>query len=113
MLCLLLAGRHDDPSNRVFADVLLNAAQPDGWVKWDDFWNMPGRNEYLLYHATQALHQYGGEHWRQYAQRIYPGVMSRQQQDGSWNVSIGRPYSTAMHLICLTAPFELSPMYQR
>ena len=48
-----------------------------------------------------------------YAQRIFPGIISRQQKDGSWNGSVGSAFNTAMHVLCLTAPYEQAPMYQR
>ena len=114
LLCLMLAGRHDDPDNKAFADFLVSLAQPDGWVTWTDFWNMPGRNEYTLYHTTMAIHQFGGSHWDSFAQKIIPGIIGRQDpKDGSWNGNIGRPYSTAMHVICLSAPLCQAPMHQR
>lgn len=114
LLCLMLTGRDEDPDNKVFADFLVSIAQPNGWVAWHDFHNMPGRNEYMLYHSTMAIHQFGGSQWESFAQTVIPGIIGRQDpKDGSWNGNIGRPYSTAMHVICLSAPLCQAPMHQR
>jgi len=113
LLCMMLAGEYDDPTHPMYAQLILNSARPDGWVTPADFWNMPGRDVYCLYHATKALHQLGGSQWEEYAQRILPGIINRQQKDGSWNGSVGSAFNTAMHLLCLTAPYEQAPMYQR
>lgn len=113
LLCLALTGHHDDPMNVKSADILLNASRPDGWITHTRFWDMPGHREYTLYHGTLALFQMGGDHWEQFAQRVFPGIIARQNQDGSWNGDISPPFATSMTLLCLTAPFGQAPMNQR
>lgn len=113
LLSLMLVGRHDDPLNKLSADFILKNVRTDGWIQHTPFWNMPGHREYTLYHGTLALHQMGGRYWETCAQRLFPGIIARQNKDGSWRGGISRPYCTAMHLLSLTAPFEQAPMNQR
>ena len=109
LLCMMLTGGHDDPLNASAGDIILASTQPDGRVIPGGGANVAGKGEYTLYHCTLAMYQLGGDHWERYAERVIPGMVARQGPQGNW----GDVYTTAIHVICLCAPFSQSPMLQR
>ena len=82
------------------------------------------KNLYYWYYATQALHNYGGEMWEDWNQRmqeVLTGLQeTRGRHSGSWNSdgfeygSIGgRVYTTALAVCTLEVYYRHLPIYRR
>jgi len=79
-------------------------------------------NLYYLYHATLALHHYGGEHWEPWNSGVQEMLVRTQSREGcesgSWhfrdpycNVG-GRLLSTALAAMILETPYRIMPLYR-
>lgn len=85
--------------------------------------SMLGRNAdmYYNYYATQIMHQWGGETWRQWNERLREFLVQTQSHEGhesgSWNFvggqasAGGRLYNTAMAIMTLEVYYRHLPLY--
>jgi hypothetical protein len=78
------------------------------------------RYHYGLFNCSQAMYQLGGRYWEQFFPRAVRTVLANQQADGSWpaeshqqDARFGNAYTTALVVLCLGAPNQLLPIYQR
>ena len=107
LLCRELAGHHADESNRKTAAYLLKVTTPPGLFP-------DSHHEYATYYAAQALFQFGGDPWEQFAERMYRYLLSKQQSNGAWfREGSGEVYPTAMYTLALTVTYRQLPIYQR
>ncbi len=76
-------------------------------------------DEYYWFFASQALHQVGGDAWKQWYGTLSSVLVEKQQDEdsedrgswdpvGAWAETGGRVYSTAMHLLSLQAPYRVA-----
>jgi hypothetical protein len=80
-------------------------------------------NLYLWYYATLAMHDLGGEYWRQWNSALCQELVSSQvaqgPQAGSWPLDDvwsgygGRVYTTAMGALCLEVYYRFLPLYDK
>ena len=78
---------------------------------------------YYNYYATQVLHHWGGDLWKQWNLRMRDELVSTQVKDGlgagSWDVTDphgyagGRIYQTALSLLTLEVYYRHLPIYRR
>jgi hypothetical protein len=69
---------------------------------------------YGHYYAVQAMWTAGGDYWAQWFPAIRDELISRQRQDGSWEVDrICSHYDTAMACIILQVPNNYLPILQK
>jgi hypothetical protein len=69
---------------------------------------------YGHYYAVQAMWTAGGEYWKDWYPYIREELISRQNNDGSWEDQIKcRDYSTAMACIILQIPNNYLPILQK
>ena len=110
LLCLELSGRHRD-------EVTTKAAQHiirDFKDKWNDRFVF-----YTLYYVAQAMFQFGGEEWENFAPEFYSTVLKLQRPDGSWMAwreqepQAGPCYCTSMAVLALSVSYRQLPIYQR
>jgi len=72
-----------------------------------------GHYYYGHYYAVQAMFLAGGDYWRAWFPAVRDELVQRQDGEGFWESSHGRPYGTAMALIVLETPNRLLPIFQR
>ena len=72
-----------------------------------------GHYYYGHYYAGQAMYLAGGEYWEQWYPKIRDELVSKQNEDGSWDSSHGGSYGSAMALLILQIPNRLLPIFQR
>jgi hypothetical protein len=84
------------------------------------------KNIYFYYYATQVMHHYGGEAWKEWNKGMRDGLVASQEKDkdspnfGSWN-SIGDPHGgaggrlmiTSLNLLTLEVYYRYLPLYYR
>lgn len=72
---------------------------------------------YGHYYASHAMHQVGGEEWKQWYAKMIEAFLPMQQTDGSWSGkdrgSPGPVYDTSIAVIALSVPMNYLPIYQR
>lgn len=68
---------------------------------------------YNRYYKAQALFQGNFEGWQKWNQITIPVLKAKQQDDGSFESSHGRPYGTAMSLLALALNYRFLPIYER
>ena len=78
---------------------------------------------YYWYYATQMLHHLGGEHWRQWNEKMRDVLVNTQEpagrHEGSWPVrgghsaAGGRLYMTALAVCCLEVYYRHLPIYRK
>ena len=78
---------------------------------------------YFHYYAIQGNYQAGGKYWNQWHPRVREMLLSRQRDDGSWDLPGGsepasvvgrnRVYWTAMASLILEVYMHFLPAYQR
>lgn len=76
--------------------------------------NLDGRNPHYFYghyYAAQAMFLAGGENWATWFPAIREELLSRQQEDGSWQGEQSPEYCTAMALIILQMPNRYLPVF--
>jgi hypothetical protein len=122
ILALAHAGLHGTPEAVRSGDWLLplnfdnyNAVErftQKGWYN--------DRYHYGLFLCCQAMYQLGGEYWEKFYPRAVHTVLANQQPDGSWapeshfhDAQFGNAYTTALVVLCLGAPNQLLPIFQR
>ena len=79
-------------------------------------------NLYYIYHATLALHHYGGEHWDEWNREVRELLIRSQSrqgcESGSWHFrdpfgdSGGRLLNTALATMILATPYRMMPLYR-
>ena len=113
-----LGWKRDNPNMQAGADYLLGHLP-----QWD---GAGQRDAYYWYYATQVMFQIGGEHWRQWNDRLRELLIDRQTPDGAlagswdplgpapdrWGREAGRLYTTAMHLLMLEVYYRHLPLYR-
>ncbi|HEU5430100.1 MAG TPA: hypothetical protein VFU81_00470, partial [Thermomicrobiales bacterium] len=113
-----LGWKRDNPFMLAGADYLLGHLP-----QWDGAYQ---RDAYYWYYATQVMFQIGGEHWRQWNDRLRELLIERQTADGAlagswdplgpspdrWGREAGRLYVTAMHLLMLEVYYRHLPLYR-
>ena len=96
---------------------LLGAAPPT--------WSLdpPGSDMYYWYYGSQACHQLGGKHWKQWDRALLEAALDHQHTDGHragswdpvgpWGFAGGRVYATAMMTLSLEADRRLIPLREQ
>ncbi|MBT6722091.1 MAG: hypothetical protein HOB20_02560, partial [Planctomycetaceae bacterium] len=83
------------------------------------------RDTYYWYYATQFMYHMGGEHWKQWNDRLHPLLVNGQEQEGDlagswdprrpvpdrWGPHAGRLYVTTMNLLSLEVHYRHLPLY--
>jgi hypothetical protein len=118
LLSLQLLGHYDDPT--IGPTLTYLGAIPIDWT------NQTGVSYfyYFHYYAMQAHYQAGGKHWNNWHPRIRELLLSKQNEDGSWDVPAGtaeaegtvgpnKVYWTAMSSLVLDVYMHFLPAYQR
>ena len=80
-------------------------------------------NLYYIYHATLALHHYGGDDWDEWNRRVRELLIQTQSrqgcESGSWHFpdhycdSGGRLLNTALAVMILETPYRFMPLYRK
>jgi hypothetical protein len=82
----------------------------DNFDSREHFW-------YGHYYAAHAMHQVGGDEWKQWYARVCERIIPAQGLDGSWFLrdreSVGPVYQTAIAVIVLSVPANYLPIFQR
>ena len=127
--------RHSDPSPSMTAEGLL-CRQYTGWNRdhppmgrgisallTDYPFDVDDHDVYYWYYATQVMHHYGGEPWKEWNAVMREELPKLQIKDrperGSWapqadqwgNIG-GRLYTTCLSLYCLEVYYRHMPLYQ-
>ena len=117
ILSLQLLGHYNDPTVTKALDWMSTLP-----VKWS---TAGGINYfyYFHYYAIQANYQAGGKHWNQWHPRVREMLLSKQREDGSWDLPGGsegasvvgrnRVYWTSMASLVLEVYMHFLPAYQR
>ena len=78
------------------------------------------RYHYGLFNCCQGMYQLGGKYWEEFYPRAVHTVLANQKPDGSWapeshfhDAQFGNAYTTALVVLCLGAPNQLLPIFQR
>jgi hypothetical protein len=87
--------------------------------------NPPDRQDvYYYYYATQVMHHFGGDAWRDWNDKMRESLIQKQDQDGanagSWSAA-GDPYGraggrlmmTSLNLLTLEVYYRYLPLYYR
>ena len=83
------------------------------------------RDTYYWYYATQFMYHMGGQHWKQWNDRLHPLLVNGQEQEGDlagswdprrpvpdrWGPHAGRLYVTTMNLLSLEVHYRHLPLY--
>jgi hypothetical protein len=120
VLSLQLLGQYDDPNIPRTLEY-LQAFRPK-----DNRWDMHGTQYfyYFHYYAIQAHYQAGGKHWNEWHPAIRELLLSKQNEDGSWDsppgnaenegtVGPNKVYWTAIAALVLDIYMHYLPAYQR
>lgn len=75
--------------------------------------NAFGHWHYTYLYYSQVVYREGGEFWSEFRDRLYNRIVREQQQDGSWQGTVGPVYVTSLNLIMLLLDRGLLPIYQR
>lgn len=80
-------------------------------------------NEYANYYISQVLHQFGGDLFKSWNERLREGLIQSQRKyghsagswdpRGPWGRTGGRLYTTSMHLLTLEVYYRHLPLYHR
>ena len=91
-------------------------------VRWGPLLNEGEVNLFYIYHATLALHHYGGEHWDTWNREVRRILIQSQAQQGceagSWHFPDrygdygGRLLNTALAAMILETPYRIMPLYR-
>jgi hypothetical protein len=124
-----------DPSPSMTAEGLL-CRQYSGWNRdhpslgrgieallIDSPFDIDDQDVYYWYYATQVMHHYGGQPWRQWNRAMsvqLPAAQIKQgrergswaPQSDRWGSSAGRLYTTCLSIYCLEVYYRHMPLYQ-
>jgi len=72
---------------------------------------------YGHYYAAHAMHQVGGDEWKEWYNKICNKLLPLQGSDGSWSArdreNVGPIYQTSIAVIILSVPAHYLPIFQR
>lgn len=68
---------------------------------------------YCLYYSALAYFHIGGEIWEKWSKPTFKYLLAAQNQDGSWNGTQGKTFSTTMALLALAVNYRFLPIYER
>jgi hypothetical protein len=121
MLMRMYGGwRRDTPEMQSAADYLLQYPPQMGTAQ------LPQRDAYYWYYATQVMFHMGGRHWNQWNQYLNPLLLESQINRGPnsgswdpiepvadrWSPHAGRIYVTTMNLLNLEVYYRHLPIYE-
>ena len=120
LMRLYLGSNRDDPRMVRGADYLYNH------LPSLDKRDLPGRDTYYWYYATQVMFHMRGRHWKAWNNRLHPLLVDHQVQDGvmsgswdplgpvrdRWGEAGGRIYVTTMNLLSLEVYYRHLPIYE-
>ncbi|QDS96186.1 Prenyltransferase and squalene oxidase repeat protein [Roseimaritima multifibrata] len=121
MLMRMYGGwRRDHPSMVSGANYLAQSPPAIGTPE------VPRRDTYYWYYATQVMFHMGGEHWQKWNQALSPTLVDSQVKAGDrvgswepfgdvpdrWSPHAGRLYLTAMNLLSLEVFYRHLPIYE-
>jgi hypothetical protein len=120
LMRLYLGWKRDNPNMIKGADYLQENLPALGTN------NSPQRDTYYWYYATQVMFHMGGEHWRQWHEKLHALLINTQVKQGafagSWNPRLpvadrwgphgGRLYVTALNLLSLEVQYRHLPTYE-
>jgi hypothetical protein len=121
LLMRLYLGWHRDNPNMVNGADYLKEHLPSLGTN-----NAPQRDTYYWYYATQVMFHMGGDHWRQWHEKLHALLINTQIKEGSfagsWNPRLpvadrwgphgGRLYVTALNLLSLEVQYRHLPTYE-
>ena len=122
ILALAHAGLHGTPEEVRSGNWLLgfnfdNYNETERFTQ-KDWYN--DRYHYGLFLCCQGMYQLGGEYWEKFYPRVVHTVLAHQRPNGSWapeshfhDAQYGNSYTTALVVLCLGAPNQLLPIFQR
>jgi hypothetical protein len=115
-LCVVLAGKHDDPVLARAASYLYRF-DVNSVLAFDDTSRHNGPY-YGCYYMSQAAIQLGGRVWVKCMRQVYTYLIQKQDSTGYWmpegpDTRFGKAYTTSMAILALTPPLQLLPIYQR
>jgi hypothetical protein len=120
LMRLYLGWKRDNPNMIKGADYLQENLPALGTN------NSPQRDTYYWYYATQVMFHMGGEHWKQWHDKLHALLINTQVKQGafagSWNPRLpvadrwgphgGRLYVTALNLLSLEVQYRHLPTYE-
>ncbi|MEI8211007.1 MAG: prenyltransferase/squalene oxidase repeat-containing protein [Planctomycetota bacterium] len=120
LMRLYLGWRRTNPDMARGTDWLLERPPAFGTPQ------VPLRDTYYWYYATQVMFHMGGERWRSWYSRLYPMLISTQELQGpyagswdpegdipdAWGEYGGRLYVTTMNLLSLEVTYRHLPIYE-
>ena len=68
---------------------------------------------YGEYYAAQALFQCDVKEWEKWHEKRVQQLMEAQNEDGSWDGSLGAPLSTSFGLLSIALTYRFLPIYER
>ncbi len=68
---------------------------------------------YAEYYASQALFQSDVKEWEKWTEKRVQQLMESQNEDGSWEGSLGTPLSTSFGLLSIALTYRYLPIYER
>ncbi len=68
---------------------------------------------YSEYYASQALFQSDVKEWEKWTEKRVQQLSESQNEDGSWDGSLGGPLSTAFGLLSIALTYRYLPIYER
>jgi hypothetical protein len=84
-----------------------------GALKRADDEALGGYPFYGEYYASQALFQSDVKAWQDWNNRRVQKLSDTQNEDGSWDASLGAPLSTAFGLLSVALSYRYLPIYER
>ncbi len=72
-----------------------------------------GHWHYTYLYYSQVVYRQGDEAWLPFRDRLYTRIANEQADDGAWEGSINRIYTTACNLIMLQLDLGYLPIFQR
>jgi hypothetical protein len=82
-------------------------------LKKADEENLGGYPFYGEYYASQALFQSDVKAWESWNSKRVQKLADSQNEDGSWDASLGAPLSTAFGLLSIALSYRYLPIYER
>ena len=91
------------------------------FTNYNDTGRRLDRYHYSAFQCTQAAFQLGNEYWEEFSPPVFRTLLAKQNPDGSWSAEhsthgdrkYGRIYTTSLMVLCLNAPNQFLPIYQR
>lgn len=78
------------------------------------------KNIYYYYYATQVIHHFGGQTWKEWNEKMREKLLTSQEKDGSWSsvgdghgAAGGRLMQTSLSLLTLEVYYRHLPLYYR